>query len=178
MRLESPLTYSPRGGRPCSACADPRRPELDASIVAGASFRAIARRFPPLCRDAIRRHRPHVAATIVRTEEARRDSEAASLWVQILALEENVQRLRQKAEDVGDLRAALAAIGVHLDVIRLMNEIGARADKQRGLRFEFKLPTCKCVKQASGGQEQAPTPPVRRLPIDGATEAEPESRGS
>jgi hypothetical protein len=110
-------------GRPCSACGDARRPGLDAAIASGTSFRAIARQFAPLSRDAIRRHRPHVTKTIVKAAAARRSDEAETLLQKVERLEADARRLGEKAEAEGDLRAALVAVHQLLDVVRLMHEM-------------------------------------------------------
>ena len=110
-----------------SACADARRPELDAALVAGEAFRAIARRFAPLSRDAIRRHRPHVGTALVRAADARRGEEDESLLDKVRALEADAHRLKKKAEEQDDVRAALVAVDKLLDVIRLMHELAPSA---------------------------------------------------
>lgn len=127
--------------RPCSACADPRRAELDAALVSGAAFRAIARRFAPLSRDAIRRHRPHVGTALVRAADARRGDEAETLLQKVERLEADARRIGERAESEGDLRAALVANKGLMDVIRLLHELAppktpAPAD---AIRFAEKL---------------------------------------
>jgi hypothetical protein len=110
-------------GRACSSCSDPRRPEIDAAIVAGKSFRVIARQFAPLSHDAIRRHRPHVARALVKTEEARRGAEDETLLDKVKALEADAHRLKRKAEDGDDVRAALVAIDKLLEIVRLYGDL-------------------------------------------------------
>jgi hypothetical protein len=119
--------------RPCSACADPRRPELDAALVSGAAFRAIARRFAPLSRDAIRRHRPHVATAIVKAHDAEEVANGDTLLRQIQDLHRRTLAILTAAEQPGgDARAALVAIRESRENLallsRLSGEIAGRAE--------------------------------------------------
>ena len=108
--------------RPCSACADPCRPELDAAIVRGDSLRDIAGRYGT-SKSALDRHRAHVTKALVRAREARQDSEAESLYGKVLRLEADARRLQRKAEEQEDVRAALVAVDKLLDCVRLMHEM-------------------------------------------------------
>lgn len=110
-------------GRPCASCSDPRRPEIDAALVAGQSFRVIARQFAPLSHDAIRRHRPHIGKALVRAAERRGERTDETLLDKVRALEADAHRLKQKAEEQDDVRAALVAVDKLLDVIRLQREL-------------------------------------------------------
>lgn len=113
-------------GRPCASCSDPRRPEIDAALVAGQSFRVIARQFAPLSHDAIRRHRPHIGKALVRAAERRGERTDETLLDKVRALEADAHRLKQKAEEQDDVRAALVAVDKLLDVIRFQRELMPR----------------------------------------------------
>ena len=114
--------------RPCSACGDARRPDLDKALVSGEPCLALARKFAPLSRDAIRRHRPHVGAAIVRASERKGERREESLLQKIAGLEADARRLGRQAEKDGDTRAALVAVDKLLDVIRLMHELTPRVE--------------------------------------------------
>jgi hypothetical protein len=96
---------------------------LDAALVADESFRAISRRFAPLSRDAIRRHRPHVSKALVKAVETRHDDEAETLLQKVERLEADARRLGEKAEAEGDLRAALVANRGLVEIVKLMAEM-------------------------------------------------------
>lgn len=110
-------------GRPCASCSDPRRPEIDAAIVSGRSFRVIARQFAPLSHDAIRRHRPHVGGALVRAAERKGERFEESLLTKVGRLEADARRLGERAEAEGDLRCALAAVRELLDTVKLLREL-------------------------------------------------------
>jgi hypothetical protein len=127
-------------GRPCASCSDPRRPELDEAIAAGESFRAISRRFAPLSRDAIRRHRPHVGQALVRAAERKGERLEESLLEKVERLEADARRLGERAECEGDLRCALAAVRELLDVVKLMHELMPAAGDVEPIHVTFKFP--------------------------------------
>jgi hypothetical protein len=144
-------------GRPCSACADPRRAELDAALAAGGAFRAIARRFAPLSRDAIRRHRPHVGAAIIRASERKDERREETLRQKVERLEVDALRLAARAEREGDLRAALVANRGLLDVIRFMHELVGKTEAPSvEVRFVYEKLTAAAD---SGEDEREPMPP-------------------
>lgn len=106
----------------CSLCASPRRDEIDAALVAGASFRDIAGRFGT-SKSAAERHRSHVPE---RLALARREAEvrsAESLSEKLRRLEEDLRRLLAKAERDGDFRAAIAAVKTALDLSALAHKV-------------------------------------------------------
>ncbi len=123
-------------GRTCSVCSHPDRAEVDAAIVAGQSFRVIARQFAPLSHDAIRRHRAHVGGALVRAAERKGERMEETLLSKVERLEADARRLGETAEREGDIRAALAAVRELLDVVKLLHELTPKpgpspADVQR-----------------------------------------------
>lgn len=79
-------------GRPCSACCDPRRPELDEALVRGDSLRDIAGRFGT-SKSALARHRPHVGTALVRAAERKGERFEESLLQKVERLEADARRL-------------------------------------------------------------------------------------
>lgn len=106
----------------CSLCASPRRDEIDAALLSGASFRDIAGRFGT-SKSAAERHRSHVPE---RLALARRDAEvrsAETLAEKLSRLEDDLRRLLEKAEKDGDFRAAIAAVKTALDLAGLAHKV-------------------------------------------------------
>lgn len=64
-------------GRPCTVCERPdlERQLIDREVVAGAHYRAVARRHS-LSKDAVRRHREHISAALARMDAVREQAEA------------------------------------------------------------------------------------------------------
>ncbi len=108
----------------CTVCRHPARKQIDQALVRGERFRDLARR-TSIGKDSLVRHRDrHLPAMLVkvRAQEAQEIASAESLTAKILAIETEARRLGQKAEETGDLRAALLALR---ELTRLV-ELGAR----------------------------------------------------
>ena len=108
--------------RPCSACGDSRRPELDAALARGDSLRDMAGRFGT-SKSALARHRPHIQKALVKAVERRQENQGESLLAKVERLEADARRLGEAAEASGDVRAALGAVKAALDVVTLMREM-------------------------------------------------------
>jgi hypothetical protein len=119
-------------GRPCSACADARRPELDAAIAAGESFRAIARQYAPLSRDAIRRHRPHVGTALVLAAERREENLGDSLLVEMRTLQTRTLNLLDDAEKAEDGRLRAVAISQVRENVSFLSKLLAELNPAEG----------------------------------------------
>ncbi len=96
--------------RTCTVCSHPHLSELNAALLMGESLRNIARRFGTSASAAYRHHREHLGGPLVRTTETTEVGEADTLMGKVIQLGEEARRLGKKAEDLGDLRGALAAV--------------------------------------------------------------------
>ena len=108
---------------PCRACRHEKRAELDALLVSGNTpVRTIADQFH-ISKSAIARHKPHIAKSLVKVEAVRREAEAQTVYSKVKRLEDDARRMQKRAEDEGDLRAALVAVDKLLAVVRFLNEL-------------------------------------------------------
>jgi hypothetical protein len=97
--------------RTCSCCSHPDREGIDAAIVAGEPFRAIAIRVD-VSKDAIARHaRSHVSRAL-RTIQARREERGAETLV------ERVERLYARAAAILDAAEADGRASIALGAVR------------------------------------------------------------
>jgi hypothetical protein len=95
--------------RHCSACDHDDREDIDAALVAGESYRAIARRFG-LSRDAVGRHKAkHLPAAMLAGRDAADTAHGDDLLAQCRDLQTKALGILAKAEKSGDLRTAIAA---------------------------------------------------------------------
>jgi hypothetical protein len=99
-------------GRACSVCASADRDRIDELLVAGRSFRAVARSGVEMSREALRRHSRagHVPARLALARQASEIADADALASKLREIELEARRLGQKAEREGDLRGALQAV--------------------------------------------------------------------
>src|SRR5260370_25451064 len=95
--------------RKCSICVHEKRMGIEQSLVSGDSYRAVAQRFR-VSRDAVARHRRHLALTVANPLCSEQINQSESLLAQLEELKTEAQRLKQKTERAGDYRAALAAV--------------------------------------------------------------------
>jgi hypothetical protein len=94
----------------CTVCRLPNRHEAEEALLAGEPLRNIAERFGTSA-TALHRHKEsHLAAKLVKAEEAREIASADTLVGKLVALEGVARRLCQKAEKDGDPRTALMAV--------------------------------------------------------------------
>ncbi len=117
--------------RRCSICAHPERGAIDAALLGGDTFRALARRFA-CSEDALRRHKlEHIPAALAQAQDAQDAAHADTLLAQVRALQRRALDILDKADGAGDLRAATSAIREARECLallaRLMGELDDRA---------------------------------------------------
>jgi hypothetical protein len=92
-------------------CSHPEREAIDRALVEGQSTGKLAGRYRTIDERAIRRHRSnHLPTALARAREAEEVSRADDLLAQVRGLQDRALNILGKAEDSGDLRAALGAI--------------------------------------------------------------------
>lgn len=113
--------------RRCSICIHGKRPEIERSVLAGESYRAIAQRFR-VSRDAVVRHRKHLTVAVANPLGSEQITQSESLLAQLEELKNEAQRLKQKAERAGDYRAALAAVRELCRIVELVAKLCGQID--------------------------------------------------
>lgn len=93
----------------CTVCRSVQRQEIEEALLAGEPLRNIAKR-TGTSPATLLRHRPHIAAAVVRRAEESDRDRAADLLAKARDLEREARRLGLKAERDGDVRAALLAV--------------------------------------------------------------------
>jgi hypothetical protein len=107
--------------RTCSVCRSKKRKEVDRSIVEGIPYRNIVERCS-VSLGALNRHRPHVAAAIVKAGERKGERREETLAEKFRALEIEAHRLKKVAEETGDIRAAFVGLDRLIDLAKLYGE--------------------------------------------------------
>jgi len=93
----------------CTICRHAEREKIDADLVAGMPLRHIASQ-TRTSTGALQRHRCHIADAVITAAETCEIDRGASLLEKIHAMEAEARRLGAKAEQEGDVRAALLAL--------------------------------------------------------------------
>ena len=96
--------------RTCTVCHHTQRAEIDAALVAGASYRNIAEQFS-LSLAALARHRSeHIPAAISQSQEAREEAQALDVVKQLKAINGASLAILAEARTSGNAETALKAI--------------------------------------------------------------------
>src|SRR5438067_4671397 len=95
--------------RKCSVCVHGQRGDIEQALLSGDSYRTVAQRWV-VSRDAVVRHRRHLATPFGRVQEAREALQAGSLLDQVHALTCVAERLKRKAEEDADYGTARGAV--------------------------------------------------------------------
>ena len=109
--------------RTCTVCSHPNLPDLNAALLMGESLRNIAKRFGTSASAAYRHHREHLRLPLVRAKETTEAGGGGTLMGKVMHLEEHARRLGKKAEDLGDLRGAMAAVRELVRIVELMGRL-------------------------------------------------------
>jgi CRISPR/Cas system CMR subunit Cmr4 (Cas7 group RAMP superfamily) len=115
--------------RRCSVCIHPDRQQIDQAIVSGNSYRTVAQQFT-ISRDAVVRHRRHLSVAASRPLGSDEICPSETLLGQLEELRSEAQRLKQKAEQDGDYRAALAAVRELCRIVELVAKLCGQIDSR------------------------------------------------
>jgi len=99
----------------CTICTHTHRPDIEAALVAGTSFRTIAEQYGTST-TTLHRHKPHIAealAAVAKSTETKQEAQAVALARQQAAQE--IQDVRQALDVVQQLKAIN---GAALQVLR------------------------------------------------------------
>jgi hypothetical protein len=96
--------------RTCTICSHPSRAQIDQALVAGTSYRDIARQFQ-VSKDAAARHASeHIAEAISKHQEAHDEAQALDVVKQLKAINGATLEILTTARRAGNAETALKAI--------------------------------------------------------------------
>ena len=107
--------------------ASPERAGIDKALAIGEPLRDIARRVS-ISKDALLRHKSHVALAITKAQERREEKLGDSVFDGIKRLQDRVLGLLDKMESEGDHRGAVLASREARECLLSANELLARAE--------------------------------------------------
>ena len=107
----------------CTICRHAEREAIDTDLVAGIPYRHIAARIGTST-GSLQRHKAScLSATLVKATDAAEVVHADTLLAKVRAIEDEARRLGRKAEQQGDLRAALLACREMARMCELMGRL-------------------------------------------------------
>ena len=116
--------------RRCTVCDHPERHGIDEALVTGAPYRSVAKRFG-LSESAVYRHKTeHLPAHLLKAREIEEAARADDLLDQVRYLQTHALNILDRAEKVGDLRTALAAISQARGNLELLGKLAGELDER------------------------------------------------
>src|ERR671911_3153612 len=128
---------SPRNGekassmpRRCTVCDHPERHSIDETLVTGAPYRSVAKRFD-LSESAVYRHKTeHLPVHLLKARDVEEVARADDLLDQVRNLQAHALDILERAEKAGDLRTALAAISQARGNLELLGKLAGEIDER------------------------------------------------
>src|SRR3712207_3570678 len=116
--------------RRCTVCDHPESHGIDETLVTGAPYRSVAKRFG-LSESAVYRHKTeHLPAHLLKAREVEEAARADDLLEQVRNLQAHALDIRELAEKSGDLRTALAAISQARGNLELLGTLPGELDER------------------------------------------------
>jgi hypothetical protein len=116
--------------RRCTVCDHPERYSIDETLVTGAPYRSVAKRFE-LSESAVYRHKTeHLPAHLLKAREVEEVAQAEDLLEQVRHLQAHALDILERAEKTGDLRTALAAISQARGNLELLGKLAGELDER------------------------------------------------
>ena len=116
--------------RRCTICGHAERELIDSALVAGTSLRDIAGRHG-VSKSALERHKAdHLPADLAKAKEAAEATRADDLLSQVQGLQARTLAILETAEDSGEHRTALAAIGEARRNLELLGKLAGELDQR------------------------------------------------
>jgi hypothetical protein len=111
-------------------CDHPERHSIDETLITGAPYRSVAKRFE-LSESSVYRHKTeHLPAHLSKAREAEEVAQADDLLDQVRDLQGRALDILGRAEKAGDLRTALAAISQARGNLELLGKLAGELDER------------------------------------------------
>ena len=111
-------------------CDHPESHSIDETLVTGAPYRSVAKRFG-LSESAVYRHKTeHLPAHLLKAKEVEEVAQADDLLDQVRNLQAHALDILERAEKIGDLRTALAAISQARGNLELLGKLAGELDER------------------------------------------------
>jgi hypothetical protein len=126
----------------CTACKHPKRPEIDAALVAGTpSLRNIAEQVG-LSTPALFRHKAHIPAALAKAKHAAEVAQADTLLQRVESLIAQARDITEKALAANEFAAAIRGLGEVRQCLELLGELSG--ELQRGDDVNVAVAVSKC----------------------------------
>jgi len=106
----------------CLICSHKKRNAIEKALIAGQTYRNIARRWR-VSTAGISRHKPHIARALTRILDRRDENCAGTLLDKLDRMEVDFRRLSDKAELNAEWPAAIVALKECRETLKLIHEM-------------------------------------------------------
>ena len=114
----------------CTVCRHPERDSIERGLLSGETFRHIAVR-TGTSTAALQRHKnDHIPLTLAKAHYAEEVARGDSFLEEIGFLRQSTRRILDRAEQKGDLRTALSAIGQATKIAELLWKVRAETAEE------------------------------------------------
>ena len=126
--------------RTCSICSHERRSEIDQALIGGEAYRSIAKQYDASEAAMFRHKRGHLTEAMVRSKAAKEEVQSDKLFDKLKQLHQATLTILKNAEEGGDPRLALQAVGragklLELEA-RLLGELDESTKVAVGVQIE------------------------------------------
>jgi hypothetical protein len=116
--------------RTCTICSHDESHAINVALVSREPYRTIADRYG-VSQSALKRHSAeHIPELLAKSKEAVESAEADDLLAELEAIKADVARLKDKAEDEGDLRTALTGCDKALKALEFQAKVSQIIDER------------------------------------------------
>jgi hypothetical protein len=116
--------------RRCTVCDHSERHSIDETLVTGAPYRSVAKRYE-LSESSVYRHKTeHLPTHLLKAKEVEEAARADDLLEQVRHLQAHALDILERAEKAGDLRTALAAISQARGNLELLGKLAGELDER------------------------------------------------
>jgi hypothetical protein len=127
--------------RQCTICVSANLSEIESALVAGRSLRDVARQFPGVCKDAVSRHKRHMAISLEKVSETRALASASGLIDLVEGLIRELGEVKAQAKQAANAPEVRKSVETILRAVSVLADLtGANAPKV-SVQVQAQMPT-------------------------------------
>lgn len=117
-----------RPGRPCTVCGHAERDSIELALTEGSTFRAVADAYPPLTRNAVRRHTVggHIRSDLAAEAYAVAGLSHVALVERVHDVARSAREAREESMQRGHHATALRAGDAELRALSVLAQLGVK----------------------------------------------------
>lgn len=127
-------------GRPCTVCARHDLEQIHLALADGSTYRAVSDGFPPLSRNAVRRHAlAHLPVAIATEIEQAQQLTPTTLLGRVHDVARSAREAREEAMNAGHHNVAVRAGDAELRALSILASLGIKHESEVGGKQQAEL---------------------------------------